>query len=74
MTTGLVALFNISIELLFIYVTFLIINQIPFEHIVKNAKFVPILKLFLAIGLGFLVSSFLITFIQQVQDLHGIVQ
>lgn len=74
MTVGLVALFNISIELLFIYVSFLIINQIPFEHVVKNVRLVPLLKIFLAISLGYLVSSFIITFIQQVQELRGIIQ
>lgn len=74
MTAGVVALFQMCLEILMIYVAFLLLNAIPFERIVVKENYAQLLKIFIAIALGYLVSLFFIAFIEQVQALQGLVK
>lgn len=73
MTSGIVALIQIGLEIILIYVAFLLMNAIPFERIIAKANYAQILKIFLAIIIGYLVSLFFINFVEQVQALRGLV-
>lgn len=73
MTTGVVSLFQICLEIVLIYVSFLLINAIPFEKLMVKQNYAQLLKILLAIVVGYIVSLFFINFIQQVQGLRGLI-
>lgn len=73
MTAGVAALFQICLEIVMIYISFLVVNAIPFEKVIAKANYAQILKILLAIVIGYIVSLFFINFIDQVQALRGLV-
>lgn len=73
MTAGFVALAQIITEFIFIYVSFLLLNTIPFERFMQRPGYAQLMKMFLAIVMGYIISLFFINFIDQVQALRGIV-
>ncbi|QBO36734.1 DUF1146 domain-containing protein [Periweissella cryptocerci] len=73
MTAGFVALAQIITEFIFIYVSFVLLNSIPFERFMKRPAYAQLMKVFLAIVMGYVISLFFINFVTQVQALRGIV-